>query len=115
MTRMSKHPLKGLRPSDLRVSKTYPYLSCDHMVTNQRTQYFRTQKFEKTLGFGSEIAWIRTQQIRNSKVPIPCHNPLSVPFYLLLPFYVSFQGNFIGLKNLRAHSASNLSILAVVA
>ena len=43
----------------------------DHAAMNFRKKYFRTQKYDKTAGFGSDIARIRIRQIRNSKVPIP--------------------------------------------
>ena len=43
----------------------------DHAAMNYCKKYFRTQKSDKTAGFGSDIARIRIRQIRNSKVPIP--------------------------------------------
>ena len=43
----------------------------DHSAMNYRKKYFRTQKSDKTAGFGSDTARIRIRQIRNSKVPIP--------------------------------------------
>ena len=43
----------------------------DHAAMNYCKKCFRTQKSDKTAGFGSDIGWIRIRQIRNSKVPIP--------------------------------------------
>ena len=45
----------------------------DHAAMNYYKKYFRTQKSDKTAGFGSDIARIRIRQIRNSKVPISSH------------------------------------------